>query len=229
MPARASGLPACPRHRKKSRLIRAVLLDCDGVLADSESLVNEIVARALTARGWAMSAEEAEHEFLGIALPDMIPRIERRTGPLPPGWAIALSRDIQAELTRALQPIPGAAESLALLASHGMAMAVCSNSSRIELRLKLETLGFLRFFGDRVLSFEDVARPKPAPDLYLHAAILCDAAPEHCLVVEDSDAGEAAGRAAGCPVLRVRGHLDPQALAARIGAAAKDRVRGALR
>lgn len=203
-------------------MIRAVLFDCDGVLADSERLVNVIVARELTARGWAMTAEEAEHEFLGIALPDMIPRIERRTGPLPPRWAEALSRDIQAELSRALQPIPGAGETLALLAARAMPLAVCSNSSRIELRLKLDTLGFLPFFEGRVLSFEEVRRPKPAPDLYLEAATRCGTAPEQCLVVEDSDAGEAAGRAAGCPVLRVRGHLDPAALLARIGGAHGD-------
>ncbi|WP_207538945.1 HAD family hydrolase [Sabulicella rubraurantiaca] len=210
-------------------MIRAVLFDCDGVLADSERLINEIVARELTSRGWAMTAEEAEHEFLGIALPDMIPRIERCTGPLPQGWTQSLSREIQAEIARSLGPIPGAADSLALLAARGMTMAVCSNSSRIELRLKLETLGFLRFFEGRVLSFQDVGHPKPAPDLYLRAAALCGEAPEHCLVVEDSDAGEAAGRAAGCPVLRVRGHLDPETLARRIGEAAKDTATSSLR
>ena len=54
---------------------QAVLFDCDGVLADSEMLVNAIVAEQLTALGWPMSAAEARQTFLGLALPDMVPRI----------------------------------------------------------------------------------------------------------------------------------------------------------
>lgn len=193
-------------------MIGAVLFDCDGVLADSEALVNAEVAAALTARGWPMDAAAAEREFLGLALPDMRPLIEARTGPLPPGWEDALSARIQAALARALRPVRGAAESLALVAARGLPMACCSNSSRAELALKLGVLGFAGFFPGRVLSFEDVPRPKPAPDLYLEAARRCGTPPERCLVVEDSDPGAAAGIAAGCRVLRVRGSVDPAAL-----------------
>lgn len=182
-------------------MIQAVLFDCDGVLADSETLVNAIVADELSAIGWPMSGDDAEREFLGLSFPDMRPIIAARVGALPEGWEAALKHRIENELAVGLQPMPGAGEALRRVAQAGLPMAVCSNSARKELMLKMRVLGFSDAFGDRVFSFEDVARPKPAPDLYLAAAIACGVAPAHCLVVEDSAAGVAAGLAAGCQVV----------------------------
>lgn len=183
------------------RPFRAVLFDCDGVLADSEGPVNVIVAEELTARGWAMDQHRAQEEFLGLSLPDMLPRIERRTGPLPPGWAAALSERINRELEARLGPIPGAPEAVARLAARGLPLAVCSNSGRAELHMKLRVLDLSRFFAGRVFSYQDVPRPKPAPDLYLAAAQACGVPPAACLVVEDSAPGVVAGLAAGCQVV----------------------------
>jgi HAD superfamily hydrolase (TIGR01509 family) len=180
---------------------RAVLFDCDGVLADSEGPVNAIVAAELTALGWPMDGHTAQREFLGLALPDMLPRIAARVGPLPPDWAPTLSARIQRELAERLQPMPGAVEAVTRIAARGLPMAVCSNSARAELRMKLGVLGLAGFFGERVFSFEDVARPKPAPDLYLAAAEACGVPPAECLVVEDSAPGVAAGLSAGCRVV----------------------------
>lgn len=179
----------------------AVLFDCDGVLADSEGLVNAIVAEELSALGWSMAAHEAQQTFLGLALPDIRVQILDRLGAVPTGWEKALSQRIQRELMMALQPVEGAADALAHVAGLGLPMAVCSNSSRHELAMKLEVLGFMTFFGGRVFSFEDVARPKPAPDLYAAAAAACGVLPGQCLVVEDSAPGVAAGLAAGCRVI----------------------------
>lgn len=180
---------------------KAVLFDCDGVLADSEGLVNAIVAEELSALGWAMDAHAAQRAFLGLALPDIRRQITARLGGLPQGWERALGQRIERELATSLQPIEGAGDALAHVAGLGLPMAVCSNSARHELAMKLEVLGFAGFFGGRVLSFEDVPRPKPAPDLYLAAAAACGALPAECLVVEDSAPGVAAGLAAGCAVV----------------------------
>jgi len=180
---------------------RAVLFDCDGVLADSEGPVNAIVAEELTARGWAMDALDAQQAFLGLSLPDMLPRIEQRTGRLPAGWGAALSARIARELETRLQPIPGAPEAVARLRARGVPLAVCSNSGRAELHMKLRVLGLTDAFAGRVFSFEDVPRAKPAPDLYLTAAAACGVPPAACLVVEDSAPGVVAGLAAGCAVV----------------------------
>ena len=184
-------------------MIRAVLFDCDGVLADSEGVANGVVAASLTALGWPMDAHEAQQEFLGMALPDMEPKIEARLGPLPPGWSQELSRRIEEELAIGLRPIPGAGEALEAVRAARLPMALCSNSSRGELAVKLGVLGFGPYFEGRVFSFQDVARPKPAPDIYLAAAEACGVAPGQCLVVEDSATGAMAGLAAGCRVVGI--------------------------
>jgi HAD superfamily hydrolase (TIGR01509 family) len=180
---------------------RAVLFDCDGVLADTEMMVNTLVAEQLTALGWPMTAAQSRETFLGLALPDMVPRIEARIGPLPDAWAEELSTLIAHEMTRRTPPMPGAAAAVRAVAAAGVPVAVASNSARAELVAKMRSLGLAALFGDRVFSFEDVDRPKPWPDMYLAAAAACGAAPRDCVVVEDSVPGVRAGVAAGCRVL----------------------------
>lgn len=65
----------------------------------------------------------------------------------------------------------------------------------------LKAAGFDEIFADRIFSSRDVEHPKPAPDLFLHAAQSCGARPEHCVVIEDSQTGVAAARAAGMNVI----------------------------
>lgn len=180
---------------------RAVLFDCDGVLADSEMVVNAIVADQLTALGWPLTAAESRETFLGLALPDMVPRIEARVGPLAPGWVQEMSTLIAHEMAARTPAVPGAAEAVRTCAAGGLAVAVASNSGRAELMAKMRALDLAHVFAGRVFSFEDVDRPKPWPDIYLAAAAACGAAPQDCVVIEDSVPGVRAGIAAGCRVL----------------------------
>ena len=178
----------------------AVLFDCDGVLADTELVVNRLVATELTARGWVMDAHEARAQFLGMAWPDIRPLVEARTGPLPVGWEDDFSHRINRMLEAETLAIPDAIEALHAIAAR-LPVAVASNSSRLELSTKMQRLGLLEVFGERRFSFEDVPRPKPAPDIYIAAAQACGVAPRDCMVVEDSVTGTRAGIAAGCQVL----------------------------
>lgn len=208
----------------------AVLFDCDGVLADSEGLVNRMVAVDLTARGWRMTPEQARETFLGMALPDMMPMIRARCGALPADWGQALSRRIAQALHDEVEAIPGAVAALQAVAAAGIPLAVASNSTRGELRAKLARLELAGFFGDRVFTYEDVPRPKPAPDMYLAAAKACGAAPDQCVVVEDSLLGARAGIAAGCRVMGFTRETDARVLAA-VGAvtfASMDELPGLL-
>ena len=197
MPEKPQGLPA---RESRGVILSAVLFDCDGVLADTEMVVNQLVSAELSALGWVMNAEQARHEFLGMAWPDMRPRIEARTGPLPPGWEQGLSRRITLMLEEETMAIPGAIAALQHVAAR-RPVAVASNSSRRELAMKMERLALTDIFGERRFSFEDVARPKPAPDIYLAAAQACGARAADCVVVEDSVTGVQAALAAGCRVL----------------------------
>jgi HAD superfamily hydrolase (TIGR01509 family) len=225
MPQGAYGLPACPREGRGVSGARpafttgkrpaAVLFDCDGVLADTEALASLIVAEDLQARGWAVTPEECQAIFLGRAVPDMVPIVEARLGPLPAGWMQHIAGRLAWRMAREAVPIPGALDTVRTLAAAGMPLACASNSSRAELRGKLARLGLAAVFGDRVFSYEDVARPKPAPDIYLAAAEACAARPLDCVVVEDSLTGIRAGIAAGCQVLAYAGALDPAPLEAQ--------------
>ncbi|ATR22054.1 Phosphatase/phosphohexomutase family protein [Roseomonas mucosa] len=196
------------------RGFKAVLFDCDGVLADSEHLVDRVLAEDLTARGWALTPEESGAVFLGMALPDMAPVVKAKLGHLPPDWTEQLKRKVTETMAREVPPVPGAEALLQRLRRSPLPLALASNSSRLELSAKLGRLGFAPYFGDRIFSFEDVARPKPHPDIYLAAAAACGAAPGDCAVVEDSPTGARAGVAAGCRVLGFCRRTEPEALRA---------------
>jgi HAD superfamily hydrolase (TIGR01509 family) len=109
---------------------------------------------------------------------------------------------------------------LATYRALGLPVAVVSNSAFHRLHRSVERAGMLALAGGHVYSAEDVGRPKPAPDGYLHAARALGHEPAHCLVIEDSPTGVRAARAAGMRVLGFLGgsHIGdshaPQLLAA---------------
>lgn len=192
----------------------AILFDCDGVLADSEPVVNRVVAADLSARGWMLTPDEAGAIFLGMALPDMVPIIEAQVGALPADWTQYLKERTAEVMAREVTPVPGAAELLAAVRAAGLPIALASNSSRVELAAKLTRLGFTEAFEGRIFSFEDVQRPKPHADIYLEAALACGADPAECVVVEDSGTGVRAGVAAGCTVFGFAHVTEPEVLLA---------------
>ena len=201
-------------HDSQTPTFAAILFDCDGVIADSEPVVNIVVADDLTARGWPLTPDEAGANFLGMSLPTMIPMIEAKIGPLPPNWSQDLKVRVAETMAREVTPVPGAGAVLEATRAAHIPIALASNSSRVELSAKLTRLGFENFFEGRVLSFEDVPRAKPDPDIYLAAAAACGADPSECVVIEDSVMGTLAGVAAGCTVFGFAHVTDPEALLA---------------
>ena len=201
-------------HNPTVRRPAAVIFDCDGVLADSEPIVNKVVAAELSARGWPLTPEGAGATFLGMALPDMVPLIEAKVGALPEGWMADFKARVAETMALEVVPMPGAAPLLATLRAAGIPLAMASNSSRLELSAKLGRLGFGDAFEGRVFSFEDVPNAKPEPDMYLAAAAACGAEPADCVVIEDSATGARAGVAAGCTVLGFAHATDPEELLA---------------
>jgi HAD superfamily hydrolase (TIGR01509 family) len=193
---------------------KAVLFDCDGVLADSEHLINVIVAEDLTARGWRISPEQARETFLGMSVPDMLPVLEARVGPLGEAWQAEMSARIGRRMAAELQPVPGAMDAVRAVVAAGLPVACASNSGRAELTAKIVRLGLSGVFRGRLFSYQDVPRPKPHPDIYRAAARACGTIAEDCVVVEDSLLGARAGIAAGCRVLGFARDTAPAVLAA---------------
>lgn len=198
---------------------QAVLFDCDGVLADTEAMHNRIIAEEVTALGWEMTPAECEKHFIGLSWQAIIPRVEARLGPdsVPADFIEGVIRRVMHCLHEDVPPVPGVMAALRAIIAAGIPVAVASNSSRAELATKLAGLGLAETFRGRAFSYEDVASPKPAPDMYRAAAAACGADPHHCVVVEDSATGARAGRAAGCRVLGFA-HATPAAHLAAVGA-----------
>lgn len=172
-----------------------VIFDCDGVLVDSEPIAMRVLLDAIAATGLRIDAATGYGRFLGRSLADTC-------GILAADYGVALDDSVlsamRARLYDAfraeLRPMPFVAETLARL-KPPVCVASSSQPERVEVSLRLTGL-WPRFAG-RAFSASMVARGKPAPDLFLHAAREMGFAPADCLVVEDSPAGVEAAKAGG--------------------------------
>ncbi len=201
--------------RRRSRPLRLVVFDCDGVLVDSEPLAAEAVAAAVSEAGWPMTPAQSQANFLGMTLPAMLPVIERHIGhPLPLDWGEEVLHRILALVSARLTMIPGARIALDALDTLGLPWRVGTNSSREEACGKFAAVGLLERVRPRLHTFEDVAHGKPAPDLYLAAAAAEGVSPAEAIVVEDSATGVRAAVAAGMGCLGFAPHSDGAELAA---------------
>ena len=178
--------------------IQALICDCDGVLIDSEAVAARVLVRELEARWPGVDAAPVVMPLLGQ-------RIERVLG----GAGEALGRSLTAADVDAIRVVAEAQAQeaplfpgvVAALEAVTLTKACASNSYTAVVREVLARNGLDRFFGERVYCADIVARPKPAPDVYLAAAQGMDVSPAACLVVEDSVTGVSAARAAGMTVL----------------------------
>ena len=176
-----------------------VIFDCDGVLIDSEILYCRIDAEEFTRAGYAITPAEVARKFVGISYDTMLKIIaEERGQPLPDEVTIRVNERVAEVVPAELKAVKGIA---GLLDRIGIPVCVASNTGTERLRWNLEVAGLLARFDPHVYSAKMVARGKPAPDLFLHAARQFDVRPERCLVIEDSTVGVGAAVAAGMPVL----------------------------
>ena len=180
----------------------AVLFDCDGVLVDSEPLTNGVLRDMLAEAGWVMSAQDCMRFFIGKAVRDERATIEARTGQaLTEDW-LALFRERRNQALEAgLEIIAGAHAAVAAAHAHTQQRIACaSGADRFKVEMQLTKVGLIDYFDGCIFSGHEMARSKPAPDVYLAAAQHLKAAPVQCLVVEDSVTGVQAGVAAGATV-----------------------------
>jgi HAD superfamily hydrolase (TIGR01509 family) len=177
------------------------IFDCDGVLVDSEPLANQVFVEMIREHGFDIDEPAYLRKFSGITLPDRIQTTAQELNWMPPQDFHQIFNERLAILTRErLQPVQGIHE---LLKSLPVPVCVASNGSREEVDLRLELSGLTNVFGNAIFSGIEVAKPKPAPDVYLAAAKSFDVSPSRCLVVEDSIPGVTAAVQAG---MRVYGH-----------------------
>ena len=180
----------------------ALIFDCDGVLIDSEYLASRVESDVTRDLGLKLSVDEAHDMFLGKTVEGVLDAIAARTGTRPSStwvynWAFATAHAFMREL----KAVDGVGVAVEVLRRRGHRMAVASQSPLARVRLSLQVAGLAGQFGDHIYVASMVARPKPAPDIYLLAAERLGAAPQECIVIEDSPAGASAAQAAGMRVL----------------------------
>jgi beta-phosphoglucomutase-like phosphatase (HAD superfamily) len=205
----------------------AVIFDCDGVLVDSEILAIEVEIVLLAECGLVYAPDDYRHRFLGLndaAFREALARdCQDRTGrPLPADFLHRAHTQRWDACQTRLTEVAGCGAAVAVLS---LPRAVASSSGAAFLREKLRLTGLLEAFDPHIYSADLVARAKPHPDVFLHAAGALDVAPARCLAIEDSVNGVLSARAAGMAVWGFAGggHMDAGA-SARLMEAGADRL-----
>ncbi len=183
-------------------LFEAILFDCDGVLVDSEPIVNGVLRDLLEERGWTLTLEECMARFIGKAVRDERATIEARTGqPLTDAWMALFYARRNRELDARLTAIAGAHAAVEAAHAHVQQRIACaSGADRFKVEMQLAKVGLMDFFDGRIFSGHEMPRSKPAPDVYRAAAAHLHAPADQCLVIEDTPIGVTAGVAAGATV-----------------------------
>ncbi|HYB13030.1 MAG TPA: HAD family hydrolase [Myxococcota bacterium] len=189
-----------------------MIFDCDGVLVDSEPIANRLFSEMLAREGLVLTTGEAMRRYMGRSAAACRQLIEAELGrPLRENFFPELRDRTLHAFQGELRPVEGVAD---LLDRISTPVCVASSSAHARVRLALEITDLLPRFEGRIFSAQDVARSKPAPDLFQYAAHRMRVAPERCAVIDDSAPGVEAGVSAGMSVYGYAWHGDGRALRA---------------
>lgn len=175
-----------------------VIFDCDGTLADSELIHQLAVIGALEACGFSgYDVAFCMANFVGRGMTYVQKLVEEREGREVSPEFIPLYVQLCGELmAKSLKPLPNAVEAVEEL-MRDYKICVASNGEPENVLKSIEKIGMMPFFGrERIFTKSQVARGKPAPDLFLFAAEKMGVSPDKSIVIEDSVAGVTAGLAA---------------------------------
>lgn len=179
-------------------MTKAFIFDMDGVIIDSEPIHFDVDIRTMSYLGAPISQEQLER-FVGMTNPEMWAIIKDEYN-LTQSVDEIIDYQLSTKLTQLreldIEPIEGIRELIADLSNHQIPMAIASSSPKLfinEVLLKFQ----LQSYFDFVVSGEEVAQGKPAPDVYLEAARLLDVRPSDCIVLEDSRNGITSAKSAG--------------------------------
>lgn len=182
-----------------------VIFDFDGVLVDSEIIAARIEAELITAAGYEISGEELSQLYAGLTFKDILLRIEEVAAiPFSASLLDEAEKMVDQRLRAEVRAIEGARE--AVMSVKGK-RCICSNSRADRIGFMAKKTGLAPLFSGRIFSSYDTpsGKPKPAPDVFLHAAQTLDADPVNTFVVEDSVHGIAGARLAGMRVIGFTG------------------------
>jgi len=183
-----------------------VIFDCDGVLVDSELLGAEADVACLADEGFVITLQESLDRYSGMSVADMVRDLQKRYGQSSSLDVSKFERKHQRVMGRLiaehLQMIPGISQALDAIACR---ICVASSGTKDRIRSILKKAGLFERFHPHIFSAGVVARGKPFPDLFLHAAAQMRVDPRRCVVVEDSIPGVTAAVAANMRVIGFAG------------------------
>lgn len=181
--------------------LKLVIFDCDGVLVDTETIANKVLAEVMTDLGVPMDGPTSQRTFMGRTLEAVKELAEEMSGKtLPDDWPDMI-RDLDLKaFAKGVEAVPGVTDVVSFLKENGISYCVGSSGKYAKMRMTLGSSGLLPLFEDVLYSAQDCKAGKPAPDIFLLAAAGMQVAPAHCVVIEDSVPGVMAARAAGMTV-----------------------------
>ena len=198
----------------KQAELEAVLFDMDGVVIDSEPLWTE-AERQLLARRMLEYSPQLKTAMMGRDAREAVRLLINHYNLSEGVEEIIAERNqlIAALFKEHLQPVPNVLELLRSVRTLGIKTGLASSSPRQLVQLAVNKLGLAGLF-DLALSGDQVARGKPAPDIYLTVAGKLGVDAENCLVIEDAPLGVAAAKAAGMCCLAISTSANESELAA---------------
>ncbi len=190
--------------RRRLAAPTALVLDLDGVVADTEPTAGAAIAETYAAAGVVL--DEAElRDLVGIEFGRLEPLIRARHRVAADATALRsdFDRRYLAMLEQGVDPSPGLHDLLDEADRAGVPVAIASSSPLPQVRMVLAATGVLPRVA-AIAAGSEVARTKPAPDVYLLALRRLGLGPVGAVAIEDSAAGLAAARAAGLPCVAIR-------------------------
>ena len=190
-------------------MIDAVVFDLDGVLLDTEQVWDGVREQLAHERGGRWH-DRAQRDMMGMSSPEWSRYMHDVVGlsESPEEISAEVVRRLMAVYRERLPALPGAREAVERLAAR-WALGLASSSNRELIDLALDLLGVAGLF-EATVSSEEVARGKPAPDVYLEAARRLGVEPTHVAAIEDSHNGILSAKAAGMRVLGIpNSHFPP--------------------
>lgn len=189
--------------------VRLVIFDCDGVLVDSERIAVRVQREVLAGMGWPLEEGEIVRRFIGRSAQSIGAIVEEQLGHgAGARWDEWFHRRHREEVDAGLPLVDGIADALDGILPH-VATCIASGGDHVKMRHTLGVTGLWPRFEGRIFSSTEVARGKPAPDVFLYAAERMGVDPAACVVIEDSRYGVEAARAAGMRAFGFAGGLTP--------------------
>lgn len=175
-----------------------IIFDCDGVVVDSEPVTHQLLRDDLAVHGLDLTLSETTQTFIGGTMSGVAAKARGMGAALPADWVDAFYARLYARLAQGTSLIPGIRAVMDRLDAADIRYCIASNGRMAKMQI---TLGqhpeFHARLAGKIFSAEHVPAPKPAPDLFLHAASTLGHRPDRAVVIEDSATGARAARAAG--------------------------------